>query len=134
MQLIFIFNTRAHPKKDPVTEEDARRRMVFVQNLLYLHGKRRRCDASSNWKLDARRVNENLSIHAPRTINYHFIWRGTSGIGYIPKRRSHHRRVIRACVRPLLSIENDSVGKWKGGGERKRTAWKRNRCDFKRMR
>lgn len=63
VQPIFIFNTRAHPKKDSVTEEDARRRMIFVQNLLYLHGKRRGCDASSNWKLDARRVNENLSIH-----------------------------------------------------------------------
>lgn len=63
IKAIFIFNTRAHPKKDSVTEEDARRRMVFVQNLLYLHGKRRGCDASSNWKLDARRVNENLSIH-----------------------------------------------------------------------
>lgn len=92
--------------------------MVFVQNLLYLHGKRRgSCDASSNWKLDARRVNENLSIHAPRTINYYFIWRGTSGIGYIPKRRSHHRRVIRYFQSRTTRWGNGRV-EGKGRGER----------------
>lgn len=48
----------------------------------------------SNWKLAARRVNENLLIHTARTINYHFVC-GTA-IRHVrdwifPSVRSHHR-------------------------------------------
>lgn len=83
----------------------------------------------SNWKLAARRVNENLLIHTARTINYHFVC-GTA-IRHVrdwifPSVRSHHR-----CA---TSENRERLGGEKTGWKGTRTARSRNRCDFKRMR